>query len=1736
MPQERYLFRGSLLNKANTDKDFLLRYAEDELTNGSKDGGDKLPEIRKRAKEAKEAEEEDERMQRNSVIDMTALMKVKNVFKNKICGDIFSSAPKSYDGVLYKSRITTSKETSEAVDTMTMDMDDHDDDSDSLERGSHDSRPMSREAADELMKLGAESSTQAELEGHDIEAVSSDDESEPEDMTQRQQLAVTLRNYCKREGNVGYLLEEGAVVALCGLASIDDDRIRCACAVALSNLTRRRDHLQALLASGVMVAVLQLATSLPSATSKRNALISGRMESGRIHRKGSREDKRETSGLRVALHCARTLANLSCCAGGEASLVGDGMVPACRLTLAHGPRTAAPYCVQALYNLTTVAEPYDGLDTVIKAVCAIPLTPAMDARQVAVGACCNASVFFKLRSRLLEAGALQTLATIVQADAVSDAVSRKFPFDSRLRNSVSACLHNLASARACRSDMVARGAVPALALLANDEDPELLSAISATLSKLTRDVSSRQRLVNDGGLETARAVALHCRGLASATQPLTEALLNMTRRPGSVAGVVARTYDPAPGGRRRGRRTALGIAGRSLTAGAVDDGSVDSANRSSVVMSGIVVADVIIALARVNDVKTRRGWARALAQILDEPESHGPMLTGKALTPVINLMRSLASAGEACPEAAYTDPAAIEALALGLYYMTLGEHTERIVVDVGVGSAMVDLPECLEVAMAVHGSDDVAAGDRKNVMRGLLEAEDPLKERVLGCVSHALCNLTVAVSPSALKRLVDDGALKALTKMLKSGILSVQASCATALANIAFSRSVRDAFTEGGMWSPITDVARVLIRHTHEDTDLHGFTGGFAGEWVEACNGALVGGCCAALASLSFEPEARAQLQEAGALGAVLEICLTCQSNLTSVVETITTRRCATTLCNISSDNNETRRCQLVEQGIVSALARLSESYSEDMQNDIARCLCNLACAADTPQKMVEQGAVQILMMISMMRAVAVPTRRCCAQAFWNICTPPTLTYLLEAAIEAREREARRASVAADDAKKKKEPGGGGLRALQPNMGFVHAFALLAAQDDEPTLALVGALFAAVADRSCGRRVLVEAKNKVLHGMYTLLRSRTRSTRLTAGLAVCSLLTHGESAPEAVRTGGLNVVKVLAIQGDDDAALASAHALAALGARGDPYEIRRLVNDGVAPVPVHLIMSHGADVAMVAVRAITCLAIHEELRAPLVKAGAATALVSVCLRDAATRDELADALARGLLYLASSHDEVPAIVSQRAVTALPAIVGDGGAMLVVEQICGEGVTAAERAPVAPDAAVALANLARTERLATDLLEDGAGEAALVLTGEPGVADDRHGTWRILTTLFHLTLYSARHREQLIADGAVARVAALVPACRGPARQCAAAALCNLSFCKAANAREAMVEQGAVHALVHMAEHFSNETTQNWCSVALSNLSSHTDVQPGDVAALLGITFGPAEDGGIPIASLATASAASAAASPSKRQLKREGDALEPGHESHGGHGLDHHGLLGEGGGDHGLLGDGLEIAGLEGEDASLASSVTIQPKAVTRAMSGKVRTILGASGMGKHASVAELLKIPEDDGNLLRQRPPEPDWFSVSREHHEAFATQALRKMASKACADTLPPRRSAGLAEQERGNTMLENVTPPALVETFMDVAVQQDTIGGDDAFAADDIIPIAFPKLPERPDLAPPAVRVDEHQRILNLASESGHDVDTSHKKHKKHGHHHDHDDSMASTPPPGSADSSHPPRSAE
>ena len=62
-------------------------------------------------------------------------------------------------------------------------------------------------------------------------------------------------------------------------------------------------------------------------------------------RKNDAEKRRAARSLALRAH----LANMSF-VGGEEAMVADGVVPACRLTLAHG-KSAANACVQALYNL-----------------------------------------------------------------------------------------------------------------------------------------------------------------------------------------------------------------------------------------------------------------------------------------------------------------------------------------------------------------------------------------------------------------------------------------------------------------------------------------------------------------------------------------------------------------------------------------------------------------------------------------------------------------------------------------------------------------------------------------------------------------------------------------------------------------------------------------------------------------------------------------------------------------------------------------------------------------------------------------------------------------------------------------------------------------------------------------------------------------------------------------------------------------------------------------------------------------------------------------------------------------------------------------------------------------------------------------------------------------------------------------------------------------------------------------
>ena len=200
-------------------------------------------------------------------------------------------------------------------------------------------------------------------------------------------------------------------------------------------------------------------------------------------------------------------------------------------------------CVQALFNLTCVDEMYPGLDSVIKALIGLAPTSAIDPTPVTVTACCNCSNFFKLRVRMLEAGAVQVL-TSVGVDrstelgaaagldgrageqnptlSVDDRSPGKaiqplpfkpivciesVPASKDLAYHAAVCFHNMATARSCRSDMVIRGAAGVMvALSLSTRNLELLHCVAATLQKLTLDVSSVRRIIKDGAVRAIENV------------------------------------------------------------------------------------------------------------------------------------------------------------------------------------------------------------------------------------------------------------------------------------------------------------------------------------------------------------------------------------------------------------------------------------------------------------------------------------------------------------------------------------------------------------------------------------------------------------------------------------------------------------------------------------------------------------------------------------------------------------------------------------------------------------------------------------------------------------------------------------------------------------------------------------------------------------------------------------------------------------------------------------------------------------------------------------------------------------------------------------------------------------------------------------------------------------------------------------------------------------------------------
>lgn len=266
----------------------------------------------------------------------------------------------------------------------------------------------------------------------------SDSESENEitsALSQKQQLAMTMRNWAASGKNDDKLINEGAISTLITLASVDDMIVRKSCASAFCYLSSRKENRSQLIKLGAVVGVITIAMSVRS--------------------------------WKTAKSCAMCLCNLSMEPGGEGIMAREGAILAISILMGVKNQRLLPICVHTLYNMTCVDQHFKGMDRIAKAMLNVPMT-GFDHTHFLIKALVNCSRYSWMRNRMIEDGSITTFHALVP----------QIPKRSNSREYVLHMLICLAylgeSSTQCRTDMLQRGAVELLSnLAAYCDDDEL---------------------------------------------------------------------------------------------------------------------------------------------------------------------------------------------------------------------------------------------------------------------------------------------------------------------------------------------------------------------------------------------------------------------------------------------------------------------------------------------------------------------------------------------------------------------------------------------------------------------------------------------------------------------------------------------------------------------------------------------------------------------------------------------------------------------------------------------------------------------------------------------------------------------------------------------------------------------------------------------------------------------------------------------------------------------------------------------------------------------------------------------------------------------------------------------------------------------------------------------------------------------------------------------------------------
>eukprot|EP00605_Chrysophyceae_sp_TOSAG23-4_P002392 GSChrysophyteH1.ASY1.ANO1.2648.1 assembled CDS len=846
-------------------------------------------------------------------LDQSSILSGK-VFQKKIMGDVFGVNPEmtanNFMSLLYRSRVK--EDDIEALSA--------------LGKG-----VRSDDYARESSKI------KEQVDDTSVFEDNSDDEPESfEGLNSRQQLALTIRNWSSMPENDQYIIEEGAVHALIGLAVMDDNFIKKCSAKAMENMSSREENREHLLQLGAAMGVIQIAMS--------------------------------TRDYKIAKLCARTLCSLSMFQHGEAVMARDGAILALVILLGIKGSRLLPVAAQSLYNLTCIAEHFKGVERTVKAFLALP-SSMHDTSGWFLKSLVNCCRFSWIRMRIIEDGALAGVAAVVPTLSSKEN-------SCELVEYIAVSIRLLSESVGCRIELLAKGALNILEGIIPFSNEKSRVLIAKALHNINQHPLSN--------IQFSLSANIACRLASSSKDAIvmeyvsacfqsfaSEGLRNDT----SLANII---MDSLPLCLKYSSRPLTQYYSVSTAGNLFFMKNTDNARLETLIEQVISLGDTI------NDPEAMQALAIAFAK-LTQDEFSMAILEKKSLFPgllklTLELLKmcgkELIHAMESCPIAICRVTLKLgsekisqedkKEIAVGLLSLLQSEHlfvlgnaicAIRALSDAGISQKEFlensnELFSRLAVIVREHGGGNLAlsrnccaliagfsymseahAGlSKPDVMEMLFVATKSDDTVIRELVANTICNMTVSAEASS--RLIESGVCEIVATLSGATSEDIQNLCAKCICNLTCAVDRHDEIISHGVLQTILLIA--LVRTVEDKTKLL---------------------CARAVMNLLSDKNIDA-LKEAGVIRVFASIA--------AVLNHSTQIQCAQGFLIFSV--TEARRDDVCSRRpVLQALFLMIKSTSQQCRILVGMTVCNLLSCPKSQKLAIAAGALQVLKIISTM-------------------------------------------------------------------------------------------------------------------------------------------------------------------------------------------------------------------------------------------------------------------------------------------------------------------------------------------------------------------------------------------------------------------------------------------------------------------------------------------------------------------------------------------------------------------------------------------------------------------------------------------------------------------------------------------------------------------------------------------------------------------------------------------------